>query len=166
MMNKKRIALLHFKTGERDGVSLEIEKRAKILTSLGAEVFYITGSDGLQRKNAYLIEGLNAETSYNRFLREQCFRQTSFDESALVALYYQLELKVYRELQQAFVDLQPDMVFVHNVFSHGCNLPATTALVKVLDHHEIPTITVHHDFWYEREQLLFPKYPFIQEILD
>ncbi len=162
----KKIILLHFKIGERDGVSLEIEKRAKILASLGAEVFYVAGSDGLHHENAYLVEGLNAETSYNQFLREHAFRQRYFEESALAAIYSQIELKVYQQLQQAFLAIQPDLLFVHNVFSHGCNLPATTALVKVLDKYEIPTIAIHHDFWYEREQLQHPQYSFIQEIVD
>ena len=165
-MKRKNVILLHYKTGERDGVSLEIEKRAKILRELGANVFYISGSDGLQRDNVFLIEELNAETSYNRFLRENLFRQTYFDENTLVALYYQQELKVYNKLQKAFVEIQPDAVYVHNMFSHGCNLPATTALLKVLDKYEVPTVAVHHDFWYEREQLQYPQYSFIQEILD
>jgi hypothetical protein len=84
----------------------------------------------------------------------------------MLALYYQLEFVVYTKLQQAFTEIQPDMVFVHNMFSHGCNLPATTALIKVLDKYEIPTVAVHHDFWYERESLQNPQYSFIQEILD
>ncbi len=165
-MKYKNILLMHFKIGERDGVSLEIEKRAKIFRSLGATVHYITGSDGLKRKNAYLIEELNAEAGYNRFLREQCFRQKHFDENTMLAFYYQLEFMVYTKLQQAFTAIQPDVVFVHNMFSHGCNLPATTALIRVLDKYEIPTVAVHHDFWYERESLQIPQYPFIQEILD
>jgi hypothetical protein len=84
----------------------------------------------------------------------------------MLAFYYQLEFGIYTKLQQAFSEIQPDMVFIHNMFSHGCNLPATTALIRVLDKYEIPTVAVHHDFWYEREQLQTPRYPFIQEILD
>ena len=166
MTAKKRIILTHYKTGERDGVSLEIEKRSKILQELGAEVFFLTGSDGLRRENAFVIEALEAETSYNRFLREQCFRQAHFDESAMVALYYQLEVEIYKQIKQVFDTVEPDMIFIHNMFSHGCNLPASTALLKVLDKYETPTVAVHHDFWYEREQLQNPKYDFIREILN
>jgi glycosyltransferase involved in cell wall biosynthesis len=165
-MKSKNIILMHYKTGERDGVSLEIEKRARILRMLGANVSYITGTDGLNRENVCLIEEFNAEASYNRFLREQCFRQPYFDENTMVALYYQLELAIYKKLQQAFRKLQPHMIFIHNMFSHGCNLPATSALLKILDKYEIPTVTVHHDFWYERESLQNPQYHFIQETLD
>ena len=167
MMNsKKNITILHFKTGERDGVSLEIEKRARILTALGANVAYIAGFDGLKRDRACCIEELDAEADYNRFLREQCFRSGHFDESTMLAFYYQLEWKIYTRLQEAFTQRRPDTVFVHNMFSHGCNLPATTALLKVLDTFETPTVAVHHDFWYEREQLQQPQYAFIQQILD
>ena len=165
-MEQKTIVLIHFKTGERDGVSLEIEKRKRILTSLGENVRYISGFDGLQRKEAYVIEEFHAETRYTQCLREQCFRCPTFDESAMVAFYAQLELTLYKKIQQAILELQPKLVFVHNVFSHGCHLPASTALLKVLDKYEIPTVAVHHDFWYEREQLQYPQYPFIRELLD
>ncbi|MCP4401065.1 MAG: hypothetical protein GY801_27680 [bacterium] len=166
MTARKNIILAHYKTGERDGVSLEIEKRSKILQELGAEVFYVTGSDGLNRQNAFVIEALGAETNYNHFLREQCFRQGHFDESIMVALYHQLEIEIYTQIRQVFDTIDPDMIFIHNMFSHGCNLPATTALLKILDKYEVPTVAVHHDFWYEREQLQHPCYAFIQEILD
>lgn len=164
-MTSKNIFLCHFKTGERDGVSLEIEKRAKILGSLGATVFYITGMDGLRRKNACVVEELNAETSYNRFLRQQCFRQPYFDENTMLMLYAQLESAAYKKLQRFFLEHQPVMVFVHNMFSHGCNLPASTALLKILDTYETPAVAVHHDFWYERDSLQKPQYPFIRAIL-
>ena len=166
MPTRKKIILAHYKTGERDGVSLEMEKRSKILQELGAEVFFLTGSDGLKRENAFVIEALEAETGYNRFLREQCFRQGHFDESTMIGLYYQLEAEIYAQIKQVFDTVGPDMIFIHNMFSHGCNLPSTTALLKVLDKYETPTVAVHHDFWYEREQLQNPKYAFIQEILD
>jgi hypothetical protein len=166
MPARKNIILAHYKTGERDGVSLEMEKRSRILQELGAEVFFLTGADGLERQNSFVIEALEAETAYNRFLREQCFRQAHFDESAMVALYYQLEVEIYQQIKQVFDRVEPDMLFIHNMFSHGCNLPASTALLKVLDKYEVPTVAVHHDFWYEREQLQKPRYAFIQEILD
>lgn len=162
---QKNICLLHFKTGERDGVSLEIEKRAKILTELGAKVSYITGFDGLKRDRAYCIPELDAEAGYNRFLRDQCFGERDFDESTMLAFYYPLEWKIYTKLREAFKQLCPDLVFVHNMFSHGCNLAASTALLKVLDRFETPTVAVHHDFWYERDRLREPRYDFIQEIL-
>ncbi len=40
---KKRVVFIHFLTGERDGVSLEIEKRAEVFRKLGCDVFFISG---------------------------------------------------------------------------------------------------------------------------
>ncbi len=161
-----RIAFIHYRTGERDGVSLEIEKRAEILQKAGHEVFYITGFDGLERKNVFLIKELDIKTSYNKFLREDCFYNGLFEENFMISLYFQLENKIYKKLNKAFERLKPELVFVHNIFSHAYNLPATTALLKVLDKHQVKTVAVNHDFWFERPYFQKPKYFFIKEILQ
>jgi hypothetical protein len=41
-----KIALCHFRVGETDGVSLEMDKWKKALEQNGHEVFYIAGSSG------------------------------------------------------------------------------------------------------------------------
>ncbi len=161
-----RVAFIHYRTGERDGVSLEIEKRAKILEKLGNEVFFITGFDGIERENSFIIKELDIKTSYNKFLREDVFYQGLFDESLMITLYFQLENKIYKKLDKVLKKLQPDLIFVHNIFSHAYNLPATTSLIKILDKYQIKTIAVHHDFWFERYYFLKPRYFFIKETLD
>lgn len=161
-----RIAFVHYRIGERDGVSLEIETRAKILQKLGYEVFYIAGFDGLERENAFLIKELDIKTSYNKFLREDCFYTGLFEENFMISLYFQLEHKIYKKLNKLFKKIKPELVFVHNVFSHAYNLPATTAFLKVLDKHNTKTIAVNHDFWFERSYFQKPKYFFIKEVLQ
>lgn len=159
------VTFIHYRTGERDGVGLEIEKRAQILQKLGHRVSFITGFDGLSRENVHLIKELDIKTSYNKFLREDCFYNGLFEEDFMISLYYQLEHKIYKKLNQALEKIKPQLIFVHNLFSHAYNLPATTALLRVLDKHQIQTVAVNHDFWFERSQFHQPKYPFIRELL-
>lgn len=161
-----RIAFVHYRTGERDGVSLEIEKRANILKELGHEPFYITGFEGGSNHEIFLIKELDIKTSYNKFLREDSFYNGLFEENFMISLFFQLETKIYKKLNKAFEKIKPDLVFVHNIFSHAYNLPATTALIKILDKFQIKTIAVNHDFWFERSYFLKPKYFFIKEILN
>jgi len=44
-----KIGLLHFRVGETDGVSLEMEKWKTVLQRSGHEVFYVAGSLGNQK---------------------------------------------------------------------------------------------------------------------
>ncbi|NOY14881.1 MAG: glycosyltransferase family 4 protein, partial [bacterium] len=161
-----RVVFVHYRTGEKDGVSLEIEKRAEVFRKLGAEVYFISGFDGISRDNVFIIKEFDIKTNHNKFLREDSFYQGLFDEGLMIALYFQFENKIYKKLNKAFLQIKPDLVFVHNMFSHAYNLPATTALIKVLDKYQIKTVTVNHDFWFERDYFLKPKYFFIKEILD
>jgi len=162
---RKRVVFIHYRIGERDGVSLEIEKRARLFRRLGAGVFYIAGFFGLAQENAYCVKELDIKETFNRFIREDSFYQKLCDENLSVALYYQQEAKIYRKLQKAFEEIKPNLVFVHNLFSHAYNLPATTALAKLLDRYQTPAVVVSHDFWFERRQFLKPKHHYIREIL-
>ena len=51
----KKILIIHYRTGERDGVSLEIEKRRKVLTELGHEVKLLTGYDPRSSKDKKIL---------------------------------------------------------------------------------------------------------------
>lgn len=162
----KRVVFIHYRTGERDGVGLEIEKRARLLRDLGVEVFYLSGFEGLSRKETSVIKEMDMKATFNRFLREDCFYKPLVNEDMSVALYYQVEAKIYNKIQRVIKKISPDLVFVHNMFSHAYNLPATTALIKILDRYLFPTVVVNHDFWFEREQFQKPQKHFIREILE
>lgn len=165
-VKKKRVLFVHYRTGERDGVSLEIEKRARIFEQLGAEVHYLTGYDGGKRKNAHVVPLLDLKASFNTFLRENTFYHRLFDESLMITIFHTLESKLRKEIKKVIREVEPDLIFVHNVFSHAFHLPFTTALLSVLDRYQIPTVAVHHDFWFEREQFLHPKYPLVEDIIE
>lgn len=163
---KKRVALIHFRTGERDGVGLELERRAQLIRKLGGEVFYITGFDAFKRRNAFIIPEIDFSSNLNKLLRENFFYQKILDEHLVVTLYSHLEHKLYKKIDKAFTKIQPDLAFIHNFFSLPYNLPMTAGLIKILDKYQVPTVAVHHDFWFENPQLLKPKFAFIKEILE
>ena len=165
---KKTILFIHYRVGERDGVSLEIEKRAKIFQELGEEVYFLSGYDGKKRKNSLVIKELDIALNLNRFLKE-CFfnRKKNFlDELMAMMLFFKLESVIHKKLSKALKEINPDLIFIHNVFSHAYHLPFSSALLKVLDKMETPTVCVHHDFWFEREEFMKPNYSFISEIIN
>lgn len=161
----KKVLFVHYRTGERDGVGLEIEKRAKLFKKLGTDVFYLTGYDDLKRNNVFVIKEIDLRASLSNYLREAFFSYGILDEGMMISLYYQLEVKIYKKIQRVLAKLSPDLIFVHNLFSHAYNLPASTALIKILDRHQLPTVVVNHDFWYDWGRFTKPKYHFINEII-
>lgn len=164
--SKTNVLFIHVKTSMLDGVSLEIEKRAEIFRKHNANVFYITGIDGLKRKEAIVIPELAREHPLTEFLVETLFQTQLFPEKVMYTLYKQLEYELIKKIKKAIEKVQPDLIFVHNLFSHGVNPLATTALIKVLDSIRIPTIAVNHDFWFERKLYEKPRYEFLHMILD
>ena len=165
---KKRILIVHYRVGERDGVSLEIEKRAKIFEELGVEVYFLAGYDGKKRKNSFVIKEIDITSNLNRFLKESFFdkKKKILDELTMMTLFFRLENVIYKKLLRVMTTIKFDLIFIHNVFSHVFNLPFFNALLKILDKVETPTICVHHDFWFEREEFIKPNYNFITEIIN
>lgn len=161
-----RVAFIHYLVGERDGVSLEIEKRAKVFLDLGWQVSYISGYDGLNRAETYIIPDFNIKNDWNLQFLNQSFENSEVGEITVYRVFNEKVDEIFSKLDEALGSLKPDLIYVHNVFAHGYNLAATSALLKALDKYKIPTVSVNHDFWFERDKFLNPKYFFVQEILD
>lgn len=162
---KNRVVFIHTQVGERDGVSLEIEKRVEIFRQLNWEVFFIAGIDGLQRRNSYLIKDFENSPKIRK-IRQNLFFEKDFPREKIIKLFKDTEKNITRQLQKAFSKIRPHLVFVHNLFSLPINLPASVALIQALDQWRLPTATIHHDFWFERKMFLRPKLVLIKNLLD
>jgi glycosyltransferase involved in cell wall biosynthesis len=161
----KRALFVHYRTGERDGVSLEIEKRAKVAQDLGVDVSYLTGFDGLHRAEAFVIPEMDIMSPEATDLRLELFEYGNVSEADMLKKYHALEERIMQRILAVIEKTQPHTIFVHNMLALAYNLPASTALLRVLDMVRIPTIVVHHDFWFEREKFAHPQYTFLHHIL-
>lgn len=168
--SSKNVLFIHFRTGERDGVSLEIEKRAKILKNKGYSVYFLTGYDPRAGdKCPYSIElvpQLDIKRRLANFLRESFFQKKVLNNTLTWLIYHSEEEKIYHQVIKVFKRIKPSLIFIHNVFSTIYHLPATTAIMKALDHQSAPTVCLHHDFWWERDGFKKTNYQFIQEIKE
>jgi hypothetical protein len=153
-------------SGERDGVSLEIEKRRKMLEKLGHEVHYLSGYDPRKDPHVHVIPEMDLKAKVIELSRDLFFYKKGNGEDIQEMLFNKQKALIYRKARKIIGKLKPDFIFVHNVFSHAYNLPATVAILETLDEREIPTICVHHDFWFERKNFLNPKSKFIENIIS
>ena len=140
------VALLHFRAGETDGVSLEMDKWKKAITNMGGECFIIAGSGG-DYNDPYLSY---RHRDVERFFAN-AFTKLSVTENELRAAYRKIYDGAYRALISFFSTTKPDVVVVNNVFSLPLNLPLAVAISDTCEELGIRIVGFHHDFHWERE---------------
>tara|TARA_R110001583_G_scaffold135989_3_gene287829 strand:- start:6913 stop:8265 length:1353 start_codon:yes stop_codon:yes gene_type:complete len=162
-----KIALCHFRVGETDGVSLEMDKWKIVLEKLGHKVQYIAGSQGVL-KNVEIINELhyndatnnkiveNAYGNFTSFLNEQAFKEAIEKDAKSI------EQKLISIIEKNKFDL----LIVNNMFSLGWNLSAGIGFLNAIKKTSVKCICHHHDFHWEREKYSTPTLPFITKYLQ
>ncbi|MBT3456101.1 glycosyltransferase family 4 protein [bacterium] len=163
----KKIAIVHYRVGKTDGVSLEIEKRKKILESLGNSVCLISGP--LQDGADFVISELEFEHPEVVQVKENSFK------------YFNRNDLTTKELAEKIVDISDiieekflryhdkekfDLILIHNIFSLGIHLPAALAFGRIAEQTTIPIIATHHDYYWERKEYATPTSDLIHNFLE
>lgn len=157
-----KIALVHFRAGQTDGVSLEMEKWKKVLERMGHDVFYIAGQ--LTQVDGVEIPSISMDSQTNFWIHRNAFEEPSVDEEAFVKAFDEYVFRIERELQAKVPPV--DLFIVNNILSLGFNLPAAVAITEFAKRKKIKIIGHHHDFYWERERYSRPQNNFVIRILD
>jgi hypothetical protein len=163
---KKKIMIAHFRVGMTDGVSLEIEKRVEILKQLGYEYFLLSGP---KSKNAdYIIEELDFDRPNIASLTNSFFNPT-IDDELIPSILLELDtisIQIFKKLDSIIKKEKPDFIFIHNIFSHGRHIAASKAFLEIIEKYRIPTLGMHHDFYFERPQYSLVNNPELLSYLN
>lgn len=160
-----KIALAHFRVGETDGVSLEIEKWKQVLKQMGHEVLLLAGSEGQVR--AHVIAELHYKHPMNeKFVYNAYDKMIDYDSEKefvddVVAFADIMEQKIIDFITSESIDL----LITHNLFSLGWSLPAGIAFANALKVTRIPCMALHHNFYWQRDRYLNPTCPTVMEWL-
>ncbi len=161
-----RILLAHYRVGETDGVSLEMDKWKWVLEQQGHEVFYLAGSSGSVEarcvKTLRYEDELNAKITHDAFIAPKYFPNV---DALLSNIQVQAD-EVERDVTSAIRDLQIDVIVPNNIFAVGHSLGSAIGLERAIRNTQIKVVNHHHDFHWEREKFANPVYPEIQAILD
>ena len=159
------IALAHFRVGETDGVSLEMEKWRKVLERMGHRVIFISGTPNYGEicipemdLHSELFEK-HKRNSYERledYESEEDFRRDILRYADII------EKKLDEVVEREKIDL----IIPNNIFSLGVGLPIAIAFHRVIKKKGLKVIGHHHDFYWERENLSHPTCDFVRECLD
>lgn len=160
------ILLAHFRVGETDGVSLEMDKWKSALQALGHNIYYLAGSQG--NCQAECIEELHYLDAFNdQIINNAYVELTDFaDDAELIASIHKQAECIKEKIVQAITKLDIDIIVPNNMWSLGYHLPAAIGLYQAVKSTGIKAICHHHDFHWEREKYSNPTSPAITELLN
>jgi glycosyltransferase involved in cell wall biosynthesis len=152
-----RIGFIATRLSGTDGVSLEVEKWARVLQEMEHELFYCAGELGGYAAGGCLIPRLHFnhpdidELNQRAFGIENPSRQESDAE------------KLGNDISAAANEIQPplgefirsnrlDVIIIENALAIPMNLPLGVCLSNLIAELGINAIAHHHDFYWERQR--------------
>jgi glycosyltransferase involved in cell wall biosynthesis len=151
--SSRNIGIISTRIAGTDGVSLEIQKWAAVLTRLGNRCFYFAGEVDRPPDVSCLVAEAHFEHPDIHSINEEVFgkrvrsRETT---DRIFDIKERLKSELYR-----FLDLfSLDLIIPENVLAIPMNIPFALALTELIAETGIPTIAHHHDFSWERARFL------------
>ncbi|MHA1974478.1 MAG: glycosyltransferase [Candidatus Hodarchaeales archaeon] len=159
------ICLVHFRVGDIDGVSLEMDKWKRVLEDMRHKVFYLAGSLG--QSQGFRISELGLEDNDALLVRKNAFSKLiDFASPDVFWDYIQVKSQnITKIIKQFFIDNKIDLVIPNNMFSLPLNIPASLGLLQAIDDLSLPAIVHSHDFYWERT-CYQPSCPKIMQLLE
>lgn len=160
------IALCHYRVGETDGVSLEMDKWKKVLENMGHKVYFIAGSTGAS--DGYIIPEMNYRFEEDlKIERNAYFKLEDYqDEDELIRAIKKQTLKIEEGLKKILIENKIDLIVPNNILSIGRSIPTAMAFVNVIKGLGIRCIGHHHDFYWERNNFSQPTCNFVRKVLE
>jgi len=159
------IALIHFRVGETDGVSLEMDKWRTVLSKMGHKIIYIAGSKG--ESEAIIIPELYYRDTYDLMLNDECFLELkNYNELELEKKIIERAGIIEQQFAKIFKENNIDLIVPNNLFCLGRSPHIGIALYNAIKETKIKVINHHHDFYWEREYFKKPTAKFIREVLE
>ncbi len=132
-----------------DGVSLETEKWANVLTALGHECFYFAGESDRPAERSLVVPEAHFKHPQILSLNKDIFdnyTRSSETTGTIQRLRYHLKQRLY----EFVLNYALDILVVENALSLPMNVPLGLAITELIAETQIPTIAHHHDFSWER----------------
>jgi len=161
-----KVMIAHYRVGMTDGVSLEINKRQDILKKLDYDTFLVSGPKSCN--SDYVIDSLNFDDPEVVSITQSFFDENIRDEEVeeLLNRITIFSNRIKKELTAIIEKERPDYIFAHNIFSHGRHIIASKAFLEIIEEYRIPTLGMHHDFYYERPQYTHVKNQILLDFLN
>lgn len=148
-----RIGFISTRLSGTDGVTLEVEKWAKVLTRMGHEVQFCAGELSGYAKNGTQIPMLHFAHKSILTLSRQAFGEDApRNGSRVVDEIYNYSDELRKPLRLFIRSNNLDLIIVQNALTIPMNLPLGVCLTGMIAELGIRTIAHHHDFFWERQR--------------
>ena len=160
------IALAHFRVGETDGVSLEMDKWKLQLEKMGHKVYMLAGSTG--STTGYVIPELHYKSEENnRFVQNAYYNLEDYkDGDELEAAILEYADRISAGLEKFVKEYKIDVLVPNNMWSLGWGLPAGIALYNSVKKLNLHCVAHNHDFHWERVRYSNPTCDNVKRMLD
>ncbi len=132
-----------------DGVSLETEKWAQILSDMGHDCFYFSGECDRPEDHVMVVPEAHFKhpdiVAINGDLFDD-YQRSSRTTGMVQAFRFHLKQHLYQFIETFDINV----IIVENALSIPMNVPLGLALTELIAETHIPTIAHHHDFYWER----------------
>jgi hypothetical protein len=149
-----RIGFISTRFNGTDGVSLEVEKWAKVLRRMGHELFYCAGELGGYAGEGCLIPKLHFDEQSITTFSQRAFGEKARKKGAekLVDEIYETADEIRGPLRNFIRSNRLDLIVVENALTIPMNLPLGITLTGLIAELGLNTIAHHHDFFWERQR--------------
>ncbi|MCK5761951.1 MAG: glycosyl transferase family 1, partial [Candidatus Izimaplasma sp.] len=110
-----KIALVHFRVCETDGVSLEMDKWKKALIRLGHEVIYISGNN--ESKEVKVVPEIAYNDEFDLLIGDECYNELKeFNCNSLEKAIMDRSESIKRKLIKIIQDEKIECLIPNNIF--------------------------------------------------
>jgi len=151
--NFKNVAFISTRIAGTDGVSLEIEKWAKVFESEGFRCFYFAGELDRPENRTYLVP----EAHFNHPDIKDVYKQsfgTTLRDRVLSKKIFQLAVQLKDEIYSFVEKYDIHIIVPENALTIPMNIPLGIAITEFIAETNIQTIAHHHDFYWERDRFM------------
>ncbi len=136
-----------------DGVSLETEKWAQVLTQKGCAVFYLAGECDRDKSVSLTNSFCHFANSQILALQKSLFidKNRTTETSLQVD---KIKKNIKKDLYKFYKVFSIEILVVENASAIPMNIPLGMALAEFIAETNIPVIAHHHDFYWERDRFL------------
>jgi len=158
------IGMTHFRVGETDGVSLEMDKWKKVLERKGHKVFYIAGTQGTTE--AIIIPEMDYRGTEDHEINALCYEDCKdYSEARLMEKVEEMADRIEASFIKIIKEYKIDLLSPNNLLSLGRSPHISMAITRACIKTGIKVIGHHHDFYWERDYFKHPQYPYVEKLL-
>lgn len=148
-----RIGFIAARLKGTDGVSLEVEKWARVLHRMGHELYYCAGELGGYAHEGTLIPKLHFADQSIQTLTQRAFdTHPEQNGDKIIDQVYEAADELRAPLRKFIRSNRLDLIIVQNALTIPMNLPLGVCLTGLIAELGIDTIAHHHDFFWERQR--------------